>query len=86
MKTCDWHPSKGVVASASKDNVIKLWDPRGSKDALATLQGHNATIMQARPLLVPQARTNLLSIGISAVLQLHEQHCLGRLWREFASI
>ncbi|EIE19507.1 WD40 repeat-like protein [Coccomyxa subellipsoidea C-169] len=48
VKACDWHPSKGVVASASKDNVIKLWDPRGGKDALATLQGHNATIMQAR--------------------------------------
>ena len=66
VKTCDWHPSKGVVASASKDNVIKLWDPRGGKDALATLQGHNASIMQARPLLVAQARTNLLSIGMSA--------------------
>ena len=28
VKSCDWHPTKGVIASGSKDNVIKLWDPR----------------------------------------------------------
>lgn len=47
VRWCDWHPSKGAIASASKDNVIKLWDPRAGRDALATLQGHNATVMQA---------------------------------------
>ena len=46
VKACDWHPAKSVVASGSKDTVVKLWDARSGGRALATLHGHKATIMQ----------------------------------------
>ena len=46
MKTVDWHPTKGVIASASKDALVKLWDARGPPAALATLHGHKATVMK----------------------------------------
>ena len=46
VKACDWHPAKSVVASGSKDTVVKLWDARAGGRALATLHGHKATIMQ----------------------------------------
>lgn len=31
VKQVDWHPSKGIIASGSKDlqSPIKLWDPKG---------------------------------------------------------
>ena len=28
VKCVEWHPSKGLLASGSKDNLIKFWDPR----------------------------------------------------------
>ena len=49
VKTCDWHPCKSVVASGSKDTVIKLWDARAGSASLATLHGHRATVMQVHP-------------------------------------
>jgi polyadenylation factor subunit 2 len=39
----DWHPTKGLLASGSKDNLLKLWDPKTGK-ALTTLHGHKHTI------------------------------------------
>ena len=36
VKCIDWHPTKGLIASGSKDNLAKLWDPR-SGDVLTTL-------------------------------------------------
>ncbi|KAK9461765.1 WD40-repeat-containing domain protein [Lipomyces oligophaga] len=46
VKCCDWHPSKGLIASGSKDNLVKLWDPRTEK-CLTTLHGHKNTITRA---------------------------------------
>lgn len=28
VKCVEWHPTKGLLASGSKDNLIKFWDPR----------------------------------------------------------
>lgn len=42
-KTVDWHPSKGLLISGSKDHLVKLWDPRTSR-CLTTLHGHKSTI------------------------------------------
>ena len=36
VKCIDWHPSKGLLASGSKDNLVKLWDPKSGKP-LSTL-------------------------------------------------
>ena len=42
-KTVDWHPTKGLVVSGSKDHTIKFWDPRSGR-CLTTLHGHKTTI------------------------------------------
>jgi polyadenylation factor subunit 2 len=56
-KSVDWHPSKGLIVSGSKDHLVKLWDPRTSR-CLTTLHGHKNTI--TRTLFEPQ-RGNLLA-------------------------
>jgi polyadenylation factor subunit 2 len=42
-KTVDWHPTKGLLVSGSKDHLVKLWDPRTGR-CLTTLHGHKNTI------------------------------------------
>lgn len=43
VKSVDWHPTKGLLVSGSKDHQVKLWDPRTSR-CLTTLHGHKNTI------------------------------------------
>jgi polyadenylation factor subunit 2 len=42
-KSADWHPTKGLLVSGSKDHLVKLWDPRTGR-CLTTLHGHKNTI------------------------------------------
>ena len=28
VKSCDWHPVHSLIVTGSKDNKVKLWDPR----------------------------------------------------------
>lgn len=42
-KTVDWHPTKGLLVSGSKDHQVKLWDPRTGR-CLTTLHGHKNTV------------------------------------------
>lgn len=42
-KCVDWHPTKGLLVSGSKDHQIKLWDPRTGR-CLTTLHGHKNTV------------------------------------------
>ncbi|OCK76530.1 WD40 repeat-like protein [Lepidopterella palustris CBS 459.81] len=42
-KAVDWHPTKGLLVSGSKDHQVKLWDPRTGR-CLTTLHGHKNTI------------------------------------------
>ncbi|KAG5922501.1 pre-mRNA cleavage and polyadenylation factor (CPF) complex subunit [Claviceps capensis] len=42
-KSVDWHPTKGLLVSGSKDHLVKLWDPRTTR-CLTTLHGHKSTI------------------------------------------
>jgi WD40 repeat protein len=37
VRCVDWHPTKGLVVSGSKDMLVKFWDPRTGTD-LSTLQ------------------------------------------------
>jgi len=34
VKSCDWHPEKAFIATGSKDNCIKYWDPKSGKEIL----------------------------------------------------
>ena len=50
VKCVDWHPTKGILASGSKDNlgisiiiIVKIWDPKQGT-MLTTLHGHKHSI------------------------------------------
>ncbi|PVG00060.1 WD40 repeat-like protein [Serendipita vermifera] len=43
VRCVQWHPTKGLLASGSKDNLIKFWDPR-TGTCLSTLHHHKNTI------------------------------------------
>lgn len=47
VKSCDWHPDLGLIVSGSKDNLIKLWDPRQST-CISTLHGFKHTVNKTR--------------------------------------
>ena len=49
VKGVDWHPTKALLVSGSKDSQqpIKLWDPR-SGASLATLHAHKNTVMDVK--------------------------------------
>lgn len=47
VKCADWHPSLGLIVSGSKDNLIKLWDPRTS-NAITTLHGFKHTVSKTK--------------------------------------
>jgi polyadenylation factor subunit 2 len=32
VKCLDWHPVTSLLASGSKDNLVKLWDPKSGKN------------------------------------------------------
>ena len=45
VKSCDWHPTKAVLASGSKDGLVKVWDAKAGRN-IATLHGHRNTVME----------------------------------------
>ncbi|GBP16705.1 pre-mRNA 3' end processing protein WDR33 [Eumeta japonica] len=49
VKCVQWHPSKALIVSGSKDNQqpIKLWDPK-TGTALSTLHAHKSTVMDLK--------------------------------------
>ena len=47
VKTAQWHPVKGLIASGSKDNMTKLWDPRARRE-VGTLHVHKSTVNALR--------------------------------------
>ena len=47
VKTVQWHPDKALIASGSKDNVIKLWDPRAARE-ICLLHLHKNTVTTLR--------------------------------------
>ena len=45
MKTIAWHPYKNMLVSGSKDNLIKIWDPK-SGNTVSTLHAHKNTVVK----------------------------------------
>lgn len=48
VKSCDWHPQESLVLTGSKDNFVKIWDPRAGGKGVHTLSAHNNLITQVR--------------------------------------
>eukprot|EP00808_Paulinella_micropora_P007617 g37343.t1 len=48
VKSVQWHPYKGLLLSGSKDNTMKLWDPRAGGRLLNTIYGHKNTVIRVR--------------------------------------
>lgn len=42
VRCVQWHPTKGLLVSGSKDNLIKFWDPR-TGTCLSTLYARSST-------------------------------------------
>lgn len=59
VKSVDWHKTLGLLASGSKDNLVKLWDPRSGGKCLATLHGYKNTVTKCR--FQPIGAQNLLA-------------------------
>lgn len=47
VKSADWHPTLGLIVSGSKDNLVKLWDPRVA-NCITTLHGFKHTVNKTR--------------------------------------
>ena len=47
VNSCDWHESMGLMISGSKDNMIKLWDPRSSK-CVKTILSYRSSVNKVR--------------------------------------
>ena len=48
VKSCDWHPTRSLILTGSKDHYVKIWDPRQGGKGAHTLTAHNNTINQVR--------------------------------------
>lgn len=97
VKCCDWHPSLGLIVSGSKDNLIKLWDPRSGK-CLSTLHGYKNTVTKTlfqktggQRLLASSGRDNtgrifdLRKMADFAVLRGHESDVSALAWHPIHS-
>ena len=47
VKCVEWHPDKAIVASGSKDQSIKLWDPKMPRE-ICSLHLHKGAVSQIR--------------------------------------
>lgn len=56
-KSCDWHPTKGLLVSGSKDHQVKFWDPRTGR-CLTTLHSHKNTVTTTK---FSRVNSNLLA-------------------------
>ncbi|MQL91003.1 hypothetical protein Taro_023604, partial [Colocasia esculenta] len=44
VKSVDWHPSKSLLVSGGKDNLVKLWDAKTGRE-LCSFHGHKNTVL-----------------------------------------
>ncbi|KAK6163054.1 hypothetical protein DH2020_002895 [Rehmannia glutinosa] len=44
VKCVDWHPTKSLLVSGGKDNLVKLWDAKSGRE-LCSFHGHKNTVL-----------------------------------------
>lgn len=45
VKCCEWHPYRSLVVSGSKDNTVKLWDPREKQSVRCVIHSYLCVCM-----------------------------------------
>ena len=48
VKSCDWHPTKSLILTGSKDSFVKIWDPRCGGKGFNEIQAHNNAVKVVR--------------------------------------
>lgn len=44
IKSIDWHPSRSLIVTGSRDNNIKLWDPKQGSTCVSTITAHKRSV------------------------------------------
>ena len=45
VKCIDWHPYRSLIASGSRESLIKLWDPKSPNSCVSNIANHKKSIM-----------------------------------------
>lgn len=78
VQTVDWHPSKSLLASGSKDRLLKFWDPVSGRN-ICTLFNNTNTIHRVR---FSKNENFLAAVGKDQLVRLYDL----RVMKEFLSL
>ena len=68
VNSCDWHGEMGLLLSGSKDNMIKLWDPRSAKCVKSVLS-YRSSVNKVRFQKNCSSNYKFYSLGKDSVLK-----------------
>lgn len=68
VNSCDWHGEMGLLLSGSKDNMIKLWDPRSGK-CVKSILSYRSSVNKVRFQKNCSSNYKLYSLGKDSVLK-----------------
>ncbi|XBW38411.1 hypothetical protein QEN19_003999 [Hanseniaspora menglaensis] len=68
VNSCDWHSEMGLLLSGSKDNMIKLWDPRSGKCVNSVLS-YRSSVNKVRFQKNSSSNYKFYSLGKDAILK-----------------
>ncbi|XP_039056942.1 flowering time control protein FY-like [Hibiscus syriacus] len=68
VKNVDWHPTKSLLVSGRKDNLVKLWDAKTGRE-LCSFHGHKNTVLCVK---WNQNGNWLLTAGKDQIIKLYD--------------
>lgn len=69
VRCVDWHPSKGLLASGSKDHSVKFWDPRSGR-CLTTINASKNIV--SRAIFEPTRGLYLATSGKDSIIRIFD--------------